>query len=154
MTDPTLHGYLAEHAMFQGLPAEQLDLIASHATMVDVRPQQRIFKHDTRADSFYIVRDGKVGLEVAAIEGEPLVIQTLGEKKVLGWSWLIPPYQWLFDARAVTHARVIALDGERLRAHCDADPNFGYALLRRFAALMAERLNAARLAAMAQYSGA
>jgi hypothetical protein len=89
-----------------------------------VRPQQRIFKHDTRADNVYIVRDGKLGPEVAAIHGEPLVI---------------PPYRWLFDARAVSQARVIALDGARLRAYCDADPSLGHALLRRFAALMAER---------------
>jgi CRP-like cAMP-binding protein len=153
MTDADTLGYVAEHPMFRGLPDSQIDLIASLATPLQVRAQHRIFKHDTPADRFYIVREGSVALEVAAIAGEPLVIQTLGAGKVIGWSWFIPPYQWLFDARAITSSSLLSFDGERLRAGCEADSELGYALMRRFATLMAERLNAARLAAMEQYSG-
>ena len=43
--------------------------------------------------------------------------------------------------------------GKRLLAACEQDPALGYAVLKRFATLMAERLNAARLTAMRHYSG-
>lgn len=154
MADATLHAYLAQHPIFKGLTGEQLGLVASHATVAHFGAQQRVFKQDTTADHFYIVREGKVAVEIPAIAGEPLTIQTLGEGGVLGWSWLIPPYRWLFDARALTPATIIVMEGDKLRARCDADPKLGYELMKRFAALMAERLNAARLAAIKQYTGA
>jgi hypothetical protein len=82
-----------------------------------------------------------------------LRVQTLGNGGVLGWSWLIPPYRWLFDARALTASDIIVIDGVKLRAQCDVDPSLGYTLMKRFAVLMAERLNASRLVAIKQYVG-
>jgi CRP/FNR family transcriptional regulator, cyclic AMP receptor protein len=63
----------------------------------------------------------------------------------LGWSWLIPPYKWRFDARAIETTRALALDGKCLRGKCDEDPRLGYELLKRIAAIIAERLHATRL---------
>jgi hypothetical protein len=63
----------------------------------------------------------------------------------LGWSWLIPPYKWRFDARAIETTRAFALDGKCLRGKCDEDPRLGYELLKRIAATIAERLHATRL---------
>jgi CRP-like cAMP-binding protein len=63
---------------------------------------------------------------------------------VLGWSWVIAPHRWAFQARARTAVEAIEFDGEALLAHCEADPKFGYAVLKRFSALMSERLQHAR----------
>jgi hypothetical protein len=69
----------------------------------------------------------------------------LGEGEILGWSWLIPPYNWHFDARAVELTRAIALDGKCLRNKCEQDHDLGYELLKRFAHIMEQRLQATRL---------
>ncbi len=151
MTDATLTVYLAQHPAFRGLSAEQVAQVASYARLSQFAPGQRVFEHDTRAEEFYIVRQGKVTVEIPALAGEPLVIQTLGDGSLLGWSWMLPPYQWSFDARAASPTTVIAVDGVKLRAACEADPRLGYELMKRFAALMAERLNAARRAAIRHY---
>jgi len=145
--------YLAQHAFFVGLSDEHINLIASLATAARYGAQQRVFKYDTDADRFYVLRDGKVGVEIPAVSGEPLRIQTVGNGGVLGWSWLIPPYRWAFDARALSPSEIVVLDGARLRAECEMDPRLGYELLKRFAALMAERLNASRMAAIRHYTG-
>ena len=60
-------------------------------------------------------------------------IQTVGPGSMLGWSWLIPPYRWSFDARAVAPTSVIVVDGERLREACESDLKLGYELMKRFA---------------------
>jgi CRP/FNR family transcriptional regulator, cyclic AMP receptor protein len=153
MTDGSADSYLASHPVFKDVPPQQLALIASFATAQQVAAQRKIFEHDKRASHFYIVKSGKVTIEVPSLTGEPLTIQTLGPGAVLGWSWLLPPYRWLFDARATVPTEVVAVDGERLRAACEQDPALGYQVLKRFAALMADRLNAARLTAMRHYSG-
>ncbi|HKU43328.1 MAG TPA: cyclic nucleotide-binding domain-containing protein [Polyangiales bacterium] len=148
-----LRTYLAQHPFFVGLSDAQLNLVASLATGARYGAQQRVFKHDTDASQFYVLRDGKVGVEIPAVSGEPLRIQTVGNGGVLGWSWLIPPYRWLFDARALSPSEIVVIDGARLRSECEQDPRLGYELLKRFAALMAERLNASRLAAIRHYTG-
>lgn len=152
MADGTLTVYLAQHPAFQGMTAQQVAQIASYAKVVELKPGERVFEHHTRAEEFYIVQKGRVTVEIPALTGEPLVIQTLSDGSLLGWSWMIPPYQWSFDARASVATTVVAVDGERLRAACEADPRLGYELMKRFAALMAERLNAARSAAIKHYS--
>jgi CRP-like cAMP-binding protein len=145
--------FLAAHPVFKDLSPAHLALMTSFASTQQYAPQHRIFEHDRHADHFYVVQSGQVAIEIPSLGGEPLRIQTLGPGSVLGWSWLLPPYRWMFDARAVLATEVVAIDGLRLREMCERDPGFGYQILKRFAALMAERLNAARLTAIRHYSG-
>lgn len=35
---------------------------------------------------------------------------------LVGWSWLIPPRRWQFDARAVEPTTLIEIDADALRA--------------------------------------
>lgn len=150
--DEALVEYLAKNPVFEGLAPKQLRLIASLASEGEVAPGHRLFKSDDDATHFYLIREGSVSVEVPSIEGDPLKIQTVGADSLLGWSWLIPPYRWVFDGRAETKTTLLSIDGEKLRAACEQDPKMGYELLKRFAVLMAERVNAARLAAMRHYA--
>jgi CRP/FNR family transcriptional regulator, cyclic AMP receptor protein len=153
MSDPSIRSYFTQHAFFAGMSDEHLDYLASCASSMRYGIQQRLFKYDTDADKFYIVREGKVAVEIPAVADEPLRLQTLGNGGVLGWSWLIPPYRWLFDARALAPSDIIVMDGARLRDECENNSELGYQLMKRFAVLMAERLNASRLTAIRQYTG-
>jgi CRP/FNR family transcriptional regulator, cyclic AMP receptor protein len=153
MADEALHDFLFKHPMFQGLTPEQLSLVVSRASLANYGNRQRVFTCGALADKFYIIQKGTVGVEIPAISGAPLTIQTVGDGSVLGWSWLMPPYRWLFDARALSASQIVVLDGERIRADCENDPKLGYELMKRFAMLMAERLNAARETAIRHYTG-
>jgi CRP-like cAMP-binding protein len=144
---------LSQHPVFHDLPAEDIRLIARLTSTRQYTAQQLVFKQDRVADHFYLVHSGNVAVEVPSISGEPLTIQTLGPGSVLGWSWLVPPYRWLFNARATVATSLFAVNGEELREACERDPALGYRVLKRFAALMAERLNAARTTAMKHYAG-
>jgi CRP/FNR family cyclic AMP-dependent transcriptional regulator len=144
--------YLGQLPFLAGLSSSQIDTLASFSTAARYNAQQRLFKSDTDAEKFYIIRDGKVGVEIPAVAGEPLRLQTLGNGGILGWSWLIPPYHWLFDARALTGSDIIAVDGVKLREHFEQDNALGYQLIKRFLVLMAERLNASRMAAIKAHS--
>lgn len=152
--DGTLVDYLAKHPVFEGLAPNHLRSIASFASERSIAAGERLFRRDNDATQFFLVRKGRVSVEVPAIDGDSLKIQTVKDGGLLGWSWLIPPYRWSFDARVEVPGQIIVFDGEKLRAACESDPKLGYQLLKRFAALMAERLNAARVTAMRHYAGA
>ncbi len=141
----TLEAILAEHPFFKDLDPRYLQLIVGCAANVRFEAGRFIFHEGDEANQFYLLRHGSVSLEVFVPERGPLIIQTLGEGDVLGWSWLFPPYRWVFDARAVSLTRAIALDGACLRKKCEEDHELGYELLKRFAQIIMERLQATRL---------
>lgn len=141
----TLEPILAAHPFFKDLNPRYLQLVVGCASNVRFEAGRFIFHEGDEANQFYLLRHGSVSLEVSIPERGALIIQTLSEGDVLGWSWLFPPYRWAFDARAMTLTRAIALDGACLRKKCEEDHELGYELLKRFAHIIMERLQATRL---------
>ncbi len=141
----TLKTILAEHPFFRDLEEHHLDLIVGCASNVRFNAGDFIFRQGEQANHFYLIRHGMVSLEMFVAGRGPVKVQTLGEGEVLGWSWLVPPYLWMFDASAMEVTRTIALDGKCLRTKCEQDHDLGYQLLKRFVTIMQERLDAARL---------
>jgi CRP-like cAMP-binding protein len=141
----TLEPLLTEHPFFRGLAPDDIQFLTGCAKNARFDAGQVIFREGQDADQFYLVRDGKVALEVFTPGRGAAPILTLDAGDVLGWSWLIPPYKWRFDARAIETTRAFALDGKCLREKCDQDPRLGYELLKRISAIIAERLHATRL---------
>ena len=79
------------------------------------------------------------------------MVATLDEGDVVGWSWLVPAYRWMFDARATTGVSAVALDGACLRGKCDQDPALGYALMQRVSGVLYNRLQDARIRLLDMY---
>jgi CRP/FNR family transcriptional regulator, cyclic AMP receptor protein len=140
-----LERILAAHPFFEGLDPAHLEVLVGCATNMRFDPGTYLFHAGEEANQFFLLRDGRIALELAAPGQTPLVLQTLGQGDILGWSWLIPPYHWMFDAVAVEQARAVGLDGKCLRGKCEADHDLGYELLKRFAHIMEDRLEATRL---------
>lgn len=154
MTDQTIHDYLSQNAFFSGLSEDVLEVLARSASTRRISKGEVLFRQGERADKFYLVRDGRMSVEIPAIMGPVLEIQNLGPGEVLGWSWLIAPYRWNFQARAEEDAELLEFDGKALLARCEEEPEFGFQLLKRFAALMSERLDAARQRMMDEWNPA
>ena len=81
-----------------------------------------------------------------------MLLGTVDAGEILGWSWLLPPYQWKFNARAMESIRAIALDGKCLRTKCEENHDLGYELLKRFAQVIEKRLEATRLQLLDVYA--
>jgi len=141
----TLEGLIAEHPLFEGLEMRHLKFLVGCASNVRFEPGQFVFREGGEANQCYLIRHGKVTLEIDAPPRGSIIIQTLGEGNVLGWSQIFPPYRWKFSARAIELTRAIALDGKCLREKSEEDHDLGYELLKRFARVIQERLQATRL---------
>ena len=145
MTTRTLEDLLQRHAFFGGMSQEHLSLLTGCASNRSYRDGEYLFRQSDPAKEFYVVRQGRVSIEVSDPEKGSSALQTVGVNDVVGWTWVVSPFVHRFDARAVGLTRVIALDGECLREKLREDTELGYELLRRFVAVIAERLEAARI---------
>jgi len=74
----------------------------------------------------------------------PVIIGTVGIGGLLGWSWLLPPYQWAFGAVCVTQVRAIEFRAPAVRDRCAADPDLGHELTQRMFQVLAGRLRDTR----------
>jgi len=148
----TLERIIAEHPFFAGLESHYTELLVGCGANVRFQPGAYIFKEGEAANTFYLLRSGRVSIEINAPQRKPIVIATLSEGEILGWSWLLPPYTWKFNAHAVQDTRAIALDGKCLRTKCEQNHDLGYEVLKRFTQIIEQRLEATRLQLLDVYA--
>ncbi|MDP2774709.1 MAG: cyclic nucleotide-binding domain-containing protein [Nocardioides sp.] len=140
----TIAQYLPEHPFFAGLDPAALELAAGCAVHVHFRPGEFLFHEGDPADTFYVLRRGRVSIQLRT-PTQDAVLDTAHDGDVVGWSWLIAPYRWTFDAVATADTTAIAFDGVCLRDKCEGDAALGYALLQRVVQVMSARLHSARI---------
>ena len=143
----------AESRALDGLAQRHLELIAGCGRTGRFAAGELLFRAGGPADDFFLIRHGAVGLELPVPQREPVTIETLHDGELLGWSWLFEPHRWMFDAHAVQDTSVVVFDGACLRGKCETDHELGYQLMRRFAAVLADRLQATRLQLLDVYGG-
>jgi len=141
----TIGEYLRGHPFFAGFDHDSLDELAGCALNQHIKAGDYLFHEGDVAEHFYVVTRGRIVVEAFIPASGPHVLDSVAEGEVLGWSGLIPPHRWLFDARAVAAASVVALDATCLRRKCDADPRLGYDFIQRVAQVMSHRLQATRV---------
>ena len=136
---------MADTTLFDDLTAPEREAFFSTAHEVSYDDGDRLFDEGGPAGYCWLIRHGRVALDTAVPGRGHVVVQTLGPGDLLGWSWLVPPYRWMFDARATDETSAIAFDAACLRETCEADPGVGYALLQRVVTVMSDRLRSARI---------
>lgn len=145
MTVRNLEEIIAAHPFFAGLAPDHIGLICGCAENVRFGPGEVLFREGDPADTFFLLRAGRVALDVHVPPRGELRVLTIEEGEILGWSWLIPPYRWTATATALTATRALSMDGACLRGKLEDDPALGYELMKRFTAVMVRRLHATRM---------
>jgi len=136
---------VSEQPFFAGLSPQYSELVAGCARNHMFQAEQYLFREAEPANQFFLIRHGKVALEIAAPGRSPIVFATLREGDIVGASWLVSPYLWMFDARAVELTRALGIDAACLRRKCEADHHLGYEMMKRFLPVFVKRLHDTRL---------
>ena len=142
---------LLEYGFFNAMDNRARALIADCARIQVFEAGEFIYREGDAADEFYVITNGTVALEVHVPGRESLVIETIEDGEVLGWSWLVPPHHSRFDARAVGLVRTICIDAGCLREELERDHEIGYQFYRQFLPVVTDRLAAARLQVIDMY---
>lgn len=143
---------LAENQFFESMSDAHLEMTAGCGKLVRFKAGEFLLREGDEAGTFYLVREGEVSVESHVPAAGPLIIARVGAGGITGFSWLFPPYRNSFDSLALTDVSALALDGECLRGKAEADHELGYQLMKRFAQVMLNRLQATRRQVMDIYA--
>jgi CRP-like cAMP-binding protein len=140
-----LERIVKEHPFFAGLEEGFCKLVCGCAKNVRFNADQYLFREGEPADQLYLIRHGRVALEMTMPGRGAVTFQTVGEGELVGVSWLIPPYRWTYDAKALELIRAISIDATCIRGKCEEDHHLGYELMKRFVPILVERLHGTQM---------
>ncbi|MFR9749667.1 Crp/Fnr family transcriptional regulator [Nocardia sp. 004] len=135
---------LAGFACLAALGRDELSILARAGRDVSFPAGHRVIAENQPAERCWLIRRGRILLQAQVPGQGEVVVQTLGDGDLLGWSWLVPPYRWHFGAVTAEPVDAIEFDSATLTEFADSDPRFGHALTRMLFEAMLERLQATR----------
>jgi CRP/FNR family cyclic AMP-dependent transcriptional regulator len=136
---------LSDHPFLSSIPIGSLRRLATHVQSHTYPAGEQVFREGQIANRFFLIRHGLVRLDLEVAGRGQVEVETLGSDAALGWSWLFSPYRWHLTATVVERASMLVFDTDALQVVMAADPPLGYELMRRFSAVMFDRLIATRL---------
>jgi CRP/FNR family transcriptional regulator, cyclic AMP receptor protein len=136
---------LSDHPFLSSIPIGSLRRLATHVQSHTYPAGEQVFREGQLANRFFLIRHGLVRLDLEVAGRGQVEVETLGSDSALGWSWLFSPYRWQLTATAVERTSMLVFDTDALQIVMASDPPLGYELMRRFAAVIIDRLVATRL---------
>ena len=148
-----LEDRMLKHPFFEDFVGDTekiVSKIVSFTGEAEYHDGELLIEESGEADSFFLLEDGVVSVELEGGDGKTMEIQSLFAPGTLGWSWLIPPHRWKFDARANGSVEAIRIDGRQLRNLCQDNPALGNRFHKRMAMILSKRLTGTRMSLLAE----
>jgi len=133
------------HPFMSGIDPLLGQAMSSRAEARTYEAGETLVREGRAAEEFFLVFQGKIALEVGAADHPSITVETIGRGEILGWSWLVSPYRWRFDARATKPTQVVAIKAATARYALAAHPALGYQFLMKLLPVVAERLENTRV---------
>ena len=126
------------------METKHLRKLASMASEVEFSAGEVIYQKGDMGRAVYLIEEGQVVVEMTVPGQGQVTINTFGPGQFFGWSSLFPSERKMAWTRAAKPTRAIAINASRLKAACQFDHNLEYAIVRRAARAMADRILANR----------
>ena len=128
------------------MPPDVLEQLANEAALKVYSAGSVVFNEGSETHpNLYLIRNGRVALEMNAPNRGNLRILTLGPGEMIGWSALLGTGHMTASAVAVEDSEVVTVSAESLRQLCDSNQDSGHYIMRQIAAAISKRLVATRL---------
>lgn len=151
-TNADMIALLKQQKFLDCLPQEYYALIADCSELKGFKEGAVLLKQNHHADVFFLILEGRVGLSAHLPAQGAMPIETLSAPATLGWSWLIAPYKWRFEAKALTDVSTVLVHTPCIIGKIEQDKVFGYEMYKRFIEVVVDRLQGTRLQMMDVYA--
>jgi CRP-like cAMP-binding protein len=133
----------AEHPFLAAMVPEHRCVITRSAEAHEFGAGEILFREGQPANRMFLIHEGQVALETHVPARGDILVAERGANQVIGWSWLVPPYVWHFQGRALARTKATILDGGHLLVASEQNHYLGYELMKSIARVILEVLLAA-----------
>jgi CRP-like cAMP-binding protein len=124
---------LEEVEAFKALTEKELSDIAAFCREKRFSENERIFKEGDDATHLYVLREGLVDLRFdlpARETSEAQTLSSVSEKRIFGWSSMVPPFRYKLSAYCASKGCEVAmLERSRFYDYLRQNPGVGYRVL-------------------------
>ncbi|NND98065.1 MAG: Crp/Fnr family transcriptional regulator [Pirellulaceae bacterium] len=144
--EPEQLKFILEELRFSAdLPPNVIQSIAEVACVRHLRQGAYVFREGLENRDLFLVRSGRIALEMNVPGRGPVRILTVGSGEMIGWSALLGAGKMTASALVVEVAELVVSPAEKLQQECEASSEFGFHLMRQMADALSRRLVATRL---------
>jgi CRP-like cAMP-binding protein len=136
---------LRRYPYFGAVNEDALKEVAMVSEEISVAAGQQIFAEDDPAENLYLLMEGEVDLQYTLGSGELRTVDTLVAGDLMVWSALVEPFKCTAVGTVRKDAKLIAINGPKLRDLCENNLDLGYRMLISVTKLLATRLEGARV---------
>jgi len=129
-----------KHPFLHDLDDSYIYKIISISKLITINKDEVFVKNGEYAQDFYFLISGLV-----EIKYEDISIQIIESGDIVGWSFLIYPYKWNFDAVTLKDSIFIAVDADKFKELLTNDKIFEGIIYKKFFIVLANRLKNTRL---------
>jgi len=140
-----LENILVHHPSLRRLDGRYLKTLYDNAKVVRFDPDTIITHEGDEANRFYLISEGRVGLEINVPQKGIFTVEIVEAGELLDWSWIIPPFKSYYTARTITPVLSVAIDGQKMKKLLSDDHELYFNFYECFLNLILKRLQAKRL---------
>lgn len=134
----TLTPRTAAHPFLRALFPEHRAIVIQGADEQQFGAGEILFREGQPANRLYLIEEGEVALQTYVPGKGDVAMATIPAGQLLGWSWLVPPYVWHFQAQAVKPTRAVVLNGGHLLVASEQNHFLGYELMQNISRVVLE----------------
>ncbi len=132
--------------LFLDFNVEQLKRLSEIADFIELDPGDTPILEGDQLDYLYVLMEGEIKVEVFIPTRGQLETARLGPLDMLGWSSMTPVIrQRTGTTTALTHCKLVRINGKQLYKLCEEDHDIGFFIYRRIANVAARRWLTTRL---------
>lgn len=129
--------------LFKGLAPDEATAFLRHCTEATYKDGTNLFMEQTVATKLYLIMDGGVELcyEMPQRENADTTIASLNPGDAVGWSVIVPPYQYRLSGYCRGETTLLEIDRGTLERLFETNYHLAYIFMRNIGMLTGERLN-------------
>ncbi len=125
---------LKNFEIFKDLDRRELEQVATYGRAQVVEAGTTVFEENALASHLYLVVDGTVEIGIGGGSDSKIVIDTVENGEVFGWSAVAEPPRFTAGAWATRETSLIVFDGANLVHLFEINNRIGYQILKRISA--------------------
>ncbi len=133
---------LKDFEIFKDLDRRELEHVATYGRAQVVEAGTTVFEENALASHLYMVLDGTVEIGIGGGSDSKIVIDTVENGEVFGWSAVAEPPLFTAGAWATRETSLIVFDGANLVHLFEINNRIGYRILKRISVVISRRLKA------------